>query len=194
MDSQLQKYFDLLRKWNSVINLTSIDDEEGFLNRHVEDVRAIVSWIGDAKRLLDLGTGAGIPGIIIKMLRPKIDVTLLDATRKKISFCGEAIRALGLDGIRAAWGRAEDPKMQRALGRYDLVISRATWELGEFLEIAAPYVAEGGRAAAMKGPRWHEELSKAARSMEKSALTLDGTHPYSLPGGEERCLMVFSRP
>lgn len=190
--SSLQLYLSLIQKWNRRINLTAIDDEEGFRTRHVDDARALLPHLCDAKRVIDLGTGAGIPGIVLKILRPDLDVTLLDATRKKVSFCAEAIRQLGLTDIRAVWGRAEDERLARAVGKYDLVVSRATWDLARYLPAALLYMKEGSRCIAMKGPRWREELSAAARALKETPLALEGTHPYALAGGEERCLVIFA--
>jgi len=193
MEEVIREYYELLKKWNRHINLTAADDEERFESAHVEDARFLLAHLGDAKSLIDLGSGAGIPGILVKIWRPDIEVTLLDSTRKKVSFCGEVIRRLNLAGVRAAWGRAEDERMRRALGVYDVVVSRATWELGQFLEMALPYVAEKGRIIAMKGPRWEKELSAAAGVLEKTPLALEGAHPYALPDNRARCLLVFER-
>lgn len=193
MDDSLRRYYELLVKWNRQINLTSVDDEAGFRSAHAEDAHALLPHLGDAHTVLDLGTGAGIPGILLKVWRPALEVTLVDATRKKISFCDEAIRQLRLSGIRAVWGRAEDAKVREDLGRFDLVVSRATWDLREFLSIALPYVGEGGRVIAMKGPRWDEELAASAKTLVGGELSLIGTHPYVLPGGQSRCLLVFER-
>ena len=193
MDDSLRRYYELLVKWNRQINLTSVDDEAGFRSAHAEDAHALLAHLGTARTMLDLGTGAGIPGLLVKIWRPALEVTLVDATRKKIAFCDEAIRQLRLSGIRAVWGRAEDARMQKELGTFDLVVSRATWELKAFLPLALPYVAAGGRAIAMKGPRWDEELAAAAKVLAGGAFALVGTHPYVLPGGQARCLLVFER-
>lgn len=190
MNPAFSTYFALLQKWNRHINLAGIENEGMFLHKHVADVEALLPHIVGVQRVIDLGTGAGIPGILLKILRPDLDMTLLDATRKKISFCSEAIRQLGLGDTRAVWGRAEDAVLSRAVGRFDLVLSRATWALTKYLTMAIPYVAEEGRVIAMKGPRWPEELAAAANVLKKSPLSLEGTHPYELPGGEKRCLVV----
>lgn len=193
MDENLRLFFDLLIQWNRRINLTAVKDIEGFRNKHVKDSLSLLPFLGDAKKIVDLGAGAGIPGIIIKIAQPDIDVTLVDATRKKISFCEEAIRKLGLQGIRAIWGRAEDPSLARSVGRFDVVVSRATWKLAEFLKIAHSFAANDGIIIAMKGPKWRRELEAAAKMALEGALVLEGTHPYKLPDGEERCLLVFKR-
>ncbi|HPQ80897.1 MAG TPA: 16S rRNA (guanine(527)-N(7))-methyltransferase RsmG [bacterium] len=193
MEETLRPYFELLGKWNRKINLTAADDEARFMAEHAEDARFLLSHLGDAKTLVDLGTGAGIPGILLKIWRPDIEVTLLDSTRKKISFCAEAVRFLKLSGIRAVWGRAESAAMQRALGVYDLVVSRATWRLKDFLPMALPYSKDSGRIFAMKGQRWESELSESAGVLRNGTLRLAGTHPYTLPNGKSRCLIVFDR-
>lgn len=190
-DDLLQRYFALLQKWNKHINLTGIDDLAGFHTHHVEDARALLPHLPEAGRVIDLGTGAGLPGVIIKILRPALEITLLDATRKKISFCAEAIRRLDLKDVRAVWGRAEDIALARAVGFFDAVVSRATWELALYLPIACRYMKEGSCAIAMKGPRWAKELEAASKALEETPLSLEGTHPYTLSSGEERCLVVF---
>lgn len=193
MNDPLHQYYELLSAWNRKINLTAIKNEEEFLRKHVEDARALIPHLGSARRLIDLGTGAGLPGIVLKIARPDLEITLLDATRKKISFCSEAIRRLDLKGIRAVWGRAEDEALARAMGRFDLALSRATWPLADFLRVAPLHLGDGGRAIAMKGPKWRAELAAAARELEASPLALEEAHPYELPGAGKRCLIIFQR-
>lgn len=192
METTLLRYFELLKKWNNKINLTAVDDEEGFVHKHVEDIYAALPYLDNVKRVIDLGTGAGLPGIILKIARPDLDITLLDATRKKVAFCSEVIRQLNLFKIQAVWGRAQDEILARAVGRFDLVISRATWSLKEYLPIAELYLRGSGRVIAMKGPRWQEELIDAAKFLKASNLSLEGTHPYELSGGDKRCLVIFA--
>lgn len=187
---KIRLFFELICRWNRKINLTSIDDEDGFYAKHVDDSLALIPYIEDAKRIIDLGTGAGIPGLILKIARPDIELTLLDSTRKKIAFCSEAARQLGLTTVRCVWGRAEDPVLARSVGKFDAVVSRATWELKKYLKIGGPYVKEGGVLIAMKGKNWQKEL-EAAGKLKDSRLSLEGTHPYTLKTGEERCLLVF---
>ena len=166
-------------------------DEKDFHRKHVGDAKALLPCLGEAKTLIDLGTGAGLPGILIKIARPDIEVTLLDATRKKISFCEEVIRNLDLKGICAVWDRAEDPKLVSSLGKFDVVVSRATWKLAQFLEIARPYLSKGSRCVAMKGARWREEEKKAREAAEANSLKLEGTHEYRLEGQEQRCILIY---
>lgn len=192
IDDLLRNYFGLLVAWNKKINLTSIDDEEGFRTKHVDDCLRTLPYLSKGSGLLDLGTGAGIPGIILKIERDDLDVTLLDSTRKKISFCDEAIRRLALPQIRTLWGRAEDPKIMAELGKFDVVISRATWALTDFLEIASPYLRSGGRLIAMKGARWSEELGAAKEVLGRIGFILNAIDEYTLKSGEARCLLIFT--
>jgi 16S rRNA (guanine527-N7)-methyltransferase len=191
MADPIKKFFELLSKWNAELNLTAIKDWDDFLLRHVEDSRSLLPYLAEVRTLIDLGTGAGVPGIIIKILRPEIDVTLLDSTRKKISFCDEAIRELNLSGIRSVWGRAEDDVLQNKLGRFDCVVSRATWELKKFLPIAAHYINDMGKIIAMKGSKWNEELGESVEVIEKEELKLTTSATYELKGNVQRAILIF---
>ncbi|MFA4874962.1 MAG: 16S rRNA (guanine(527)-N(7))-methyltransferase RsmG [bacterium] len=195
-EEAIAKYYSLLAKWNERISLvSSARDETEFRAKHVEDALALIPFLSGARTLLDIGTGAGIPGIIIKIARPDIDVTLLDSTRKKVGFCEEAIRQLGLTGIRAICGRAEDARVQGMLGRFDAIVSRATWQIEEYLNISYSYIAEteGSRVLAMKGPAWRDELDAAKASMERLGLKLLASHEYRLRTGESRAILSIGR-
>ncbi len=188
-DASLKSYFELLSLWNTKMNLTSIEGFDAFLEKQVGDVIPLLPYIEEAQRLLDLGTGPGIPGILLKIMRPDLDVVLIDATRKKTSFCNEAIRKLGLHDIQALQGRAEDTALQKKLSLFDIVISRATWKLSDYLPIAGRYLSRSGICIAMKGPSWKKELADCSH---ESALSLCGAHPYALASGEGRTLLIFS--
>ena len=192
-DEQYQRYLDLLLKWSKSMDLTAITNPDDIHSKHFQDSKAPIPFLGDAKTLIDIGTGAGFPGIPIKIECPKIHVVLLDSTRKKINFCRQVLFELGLDGIEALQGRAEDPDIFRTLGPFDAVISRATWPLDVFLEIADPYYDHKGRCIAMKGAKWQQELKKAQPIMKKYDLSIIETHPYALGSGEKRCLLIFKK-
>lgn len=190
---KIKKYYELLKKWNSKMNLMSVEDEEEFIVKHVEDVAALIDNLDDAENLVDLGAGAGVPGLIVKIERPAIDVTLIEATRKKVSFCEEAIRALGLKGISAIWGRAEDEGLMKGLGAFDVSVSRATWNLETFLPIGSKYIDIDGRCIAMKGSSWRAELEGVEDSIDDSGLVHERDVEYELKGGEKRCLVIFRK-
>lgn len=192
-EEQYQKYLDLIVKWSKSADLTATSNPEEIRNKHFEDSKVVVPFISDAKTLIDIGAGAGFPGIPIKIECPTTVVMLLDSKRKKINFLRQVIFELNLSGIEALQGRAEDPEFFRSHGPFDAVVSRATWPLNLFLEIADPYYAQDGRLIAMKGPRIKEELKKAQPIIEKYSLTLENTHSYRLAHGEERHLLIFRK-
>ncbi len=187
------QYLALLQKWNAHYNLTSIVDAHEIQTHHFDDSLAPLPFVEKAATLIDLGTGAGFPGIPLKIASPHLDVTLIDATRKKISFCNEVIRALKLQGIRAVQGRAEDPYLVRQFDPFDIVISRATWPLGMLLEMADAYFNEHGRCIAMRGARWREELAESQDIIARHKLALETTHPYTIAHDEQRCLLIFRK-
>lgn len=196
MKDPFDTYFELLRKWNERIRLVSAcGDAAAFRQRHWEDCLAILPLLEGAQRMIDLGTGAGLPGIVIKVARPEIEVALLDSVRKKVAFCEEAIRRMGLSGVQAHCGRAEDVKIIDKLGVYDAVVSRATWSLAEFLPRALPFLATGtaGRIVAMKGPRWEEELEEACPLLATLQLKADPPLEYQLASGQRHYAISLRR-
>lgn len=196
MNDPFDMYFELLRKWNERIRLVAAcADVRAFRERHVADCLAILPLLQDARRVIDLGTGAGLPGIVIKIAAPHIEVVLLDSVRKKIAFCEEAIRKLDLKGVQAHCGRAEDQETIKILGIYDAVVSRATWSLKEYLPAALPYLAPGpgARIIAMKGPRWEEELAEAKPLLAGLGLVAEAPLEYQLASGQRHYALPFRR-
>ena len=163
-------YMGELQKWNKKINLTAIDDEREIIVRHFLDSLAFVGLLKDNEKILDMGTGAGFPGIALKIAFEALDITLMDKVEKKVVFLRHIIMTLELEGIRAVSGRAEDEGSLEEFGAsFDVVVSRAFSGLGEFLSLAFPYMKAGGRIIAMKGPRTEEldqEISEAAKVFE----------------------------
>ncbi len=193
-DDLIAKYYSLLAKWNEKMSLvSSARDEAEFRAKHVDDALELIPFLSNARTVLDLGTGAGIPGIIIKIARPDIELTLLDSIRKKVSFCDEVIRRLGLDHIKAVCGRAEDDHVRTLLGRFDAIVSRATWQIEKYLTISTCYLnkSPSSRLIAMKGPSWRSELNAAKSAMQKLGVKLVETYEYELKGGERRCILAF---
>jgi len=192
-EEQYQHYIDLIQKWTKIVNLTAITDPAGIRSKHFEDSKAVLPFLKESKTLIDIGTGAGFPGIPIKIECPRIHVVLLDSNRKKVNFLRQVIFELNLTGIEALHGRAEDPEIFRTMGPFDCVISRATWPLDVFLELSDPYYGKGGICIAMKGPRWQEDLKKAGPVVKKYGLTLKESHPYTIGGDEKRYILVFEK-
>jgi 16S rRNA (guanine527-N7)-methyltransferase len=148
--SKLAAYLDLLAKWNRVYNLTAIRERPQMESHHVEDALAVLPWLPDVSgmRLLDIGSGGGIPGIPLAIARPDCQVVLLDANGKKVTFLTQAIIELGLANASAVASRIED---YHADARFDVVIARAFSDLRSFAVAARGHVNDGGVIVAMKG-------------------------------------------
>ena len=192
-EEQFRTYSELIKKWNAKYNITAIDDDDGIRTHHFDDSLAAKDFIGEARTLIDLGTGAGLPGIPLKIALPHLEVTLIDAKRKKIAFCQEVIRALKLENIRAIDGRAEDPYVYRSLGTFDMIISRATWCLDVFAAIAVPYMNGNSKCMAMRGASWKEDIKEAKKEMDRHGLRVESSHEYTIGEGDKRCIILFGK-
>jgi len=154
---RLLDYLGLIHKWNQIYNLTAVREPLKMVGQHLLDSLAVVSHIAAAGRILDVGSGAGLPGIPLAVALPDAQVTLLDANHKKVTFLRQALIELGLANAEAVCERAET---WRPEGKFDLVISRAFSELQDFVTGAGALAAAGGCLAAMKGVYPHEELTR----------------------------------
>src|SRR5262245_49141103 len=154
---KLAAYLALVRKWNKVYNLTALRDEERMLTHHLLDSLAVVPHVGEARTLLDVGSGAGFPGIPLALALPELKVTLLDSNHKKTTFMRQAKMQLALANVEVACERVEQHARHHA---YDIVISRAFAELHEFAGLAGRLAAPGGRLIAMKGVHAAAELGR----------------------------------
>ncbi|WKZ32874.1 MAG: 16S rRNA (guanine(527)-N(7))-methyltransferase RsmG [Thermodesulfobacteriota bacterium] len=152
-------YLRELKTWNKRINLTSIEDDREILIKHFLDSLTPARFLSGIKSVLDMGAGAGFPGIPLKIAMPDLQVTLLDSVLKKVSFMRHVIRTLGLNGIEAIHARAEANELKtRLAGSFDCVISRAFSELTAFSALALPYLKPNGMLLGMKGPAVIDEL------------------------------------
>jgi 16S rRNA (guanine527-N7)-methyltransferase len=191
MNQQLfAKLLDLLLKWNKTYNLTAITDPNEVWSKHFDDSLSVMPYLPQRGTLLDLGSGAGFPGIPIKIEMPNLEVTLVEATRKKCNFIEEVMRQLGLQGIRVYNARAEDKKLQEKIGKVDVVISRATWKIVEYLKIADAYVKDDGLVIAMKGP----EFGTVLKDIKKNApFKLEDSRQYTLEHESSTRTLLFFR-
>ncbi len=182
-ESALIRYLELLARWNRTYNLTAIHEPERMLTHHILDSLSIVPHVG-AGPLLDVGSGAGLPGIPLAIMRPGLSLTLLDASQKKCSFMQQAVIELKLPGIKVVHGRAE--AFQRE-GGFNQIISRAFSDLSEFVRLTRHLLAEGGEWLAMKGLYPNEEIAQ----IKGARVTRDT--PLQVPGlGAERHLIVLA--
>lgn len=163
---RLDKYASLLVEWNEKINLTAITDPEGVVIKHFLDCALLLCHadLPEGARVIDVGTGAGFPGMVLKILRPDIKLTLLDGLNKRLVFLGEVLRELGLDAETVHLRAEEAGKKAEFRERFDLVTARAVAELRTLYEYCLPLVKIGGIFVAMKGPSAEEEFNNAKKA------------------------------
>ena len=193
---QFRIYLEQLQLWNARINLTALKTERDIIIKHFLDSLAVLPYLGDAASLADLGSGAGFPGLVLKLARPEMILTLMEARRKKAAFLDYLASRLGLAGVEALQVHLT-PALARKWGpRFAAVVSRATFPLDKFLGLAAPLLLPGGKALALKGPGLSpEELAAASGLIERLGLKGPQLHPYKLPiSGEPRLLVIASAP
>lgn len=153
---KLLDYLRLLEKWNKVHNLTAVRDPDEMVTLHLLDSLSVLPHIGRG-RLLDVGSGAGLPGIVLALTRPDLSVTTLDSVSKKASFMRQAKAELEISNLEVICGRVEAQPPER---KFDMIVSRAFSEISDFLRLTRHLLAEDGQWLAMKGVYPHEELEQ----------------------------------
>lgn len=164
MDKKYKAYTDYLLEVNSHTNLTTITDPTEIELKHFKDSLTVLDYIKDGDKVLDLGAGAGFPGIPLR-IEKDFDLTLIDSVNKKVNFMNEVIEILGLSNARAIHTRAEDFAKDHREG-FDLVVSRAVANMSTLSELCLPFVKVGGLFIALKGPKADEEVKAAATALE----------------------------
>jgi 16S rRNA (guanine527-N7)-methyltransferase len=183
-EAQFALLADALVAWNAHTNLTAITDPEGVHVRHFLDSLTVPVRPDD--RVIDVGTGAGFPGLPLAIAYPTLRVTLLEATGKKIAFLEHVIGRLGLMNVVTLHARAEDAgQLSAHRAAYDLAVARAVARLPVLLEYLLPLVRVGGRCIAMKGVTAHEEAESARRALRTLGGKLIGIETVMLPGIDE---------
>jgi 16S rRNA (guanine527-N7)-methyltransferase len=182
-------YAHELAEWNAHVNLTAITDPDGVRVRHFLDSLSVIKAapMTAGTRVIDVGTGAGFPGLPLKMVFPDIHLTLLEATGKKLNFLRHMCEAIGIkDGVEFLHARAEDAgQMPGQRATYDVVLARAVARLPSLLEYLLPLAKIGGKCIAMKGKTAQSEADDSARALKALGGRLAGIKAVQLPGVEE---------
>jgi 16S rRNA (guanine527-N7)-methyltransferase len=185
--ARLVDYLRLLARWNEAYNLTAVRDPAAMVPRHLLDSLVVLPHV-TAPAIADLGTGPGLPGIPLAIARPGLRVALVESNGKKVRFLREAVRRLGLAEVEVVEARAEQGPGSRP--RVEQVVSRALAALPVLCRLAAPWLAEGGRLLAMKGPGWRDELAGLPAGWR-----VEVVHDLAVPGLEAgRHLVILGGP
>lgn len=194
--AQFARYYELLVDWNTRMNLTAITAPAEAVEKHFLDSLLLLEDVPMAagERLIDVGTGAGFPGIPLAIARPALSVTLLDSLRKRVTFLEAVISELGLSNVQAYHERAElFAKRSEQRDAYDWATARAVARLPLLLEYCLPFVRTGGTFIACKGPDGARELAESAHALE----ALQGCHvrtcAHTLPGGDTRDILLIEK-
>jgi len=161
------KYYELLVEWNEKINLTAITEEDEVAVKHfLDSLNAAKGVVTTDMKVIDVGTGAGFPGLPVKIDNPDIQLTLVDSLNKRINFLNEVISELKLDGVETVHSRAEELGInEKYREKYDVCVSRAVANLTTLCELCLPFVKVGGRFISLKGPKAPEELKEAKKAI-----------------------------
>lgn len=194
-EKQLQnfrKYKELLLEWNEKINLTSITDEDEIILKHFVDSAIIKKFVKEDEKIADIGTGAGFPGIPLKITNESQEICLIDSLNKRIKFLEEIINSLELKNITAIHARAEEIGHNKAYRQqFDVVTSRAVAKLNVLLEYMMPLVKVGGRCVCLKGPNIKEELDEAKKCIEILGGELEKVEEITLPESDiKRTILI----
>lgn len=191
--AQFEQYREMLQSWNRRINLTSVDDPEGIRRRHFLDSLTCATITGDLshKHLIDIGAGAGFPGIPLKILYPRLALTLVESVTKKVNFLRAVLEALSMTDADVLDARAEEVgQMEAHRQQYDWAVARAVAPLNVLVEYLLPLCRPGGHALAMKSDSAQEEAKDAAEAIARLGGAEPQFHPVRLQGRSEASYLV----
>ena len=192
---QFQKYYELLIEWNNKMNLTAITEENEVAIKHFYDSVTLLMFVDVpcGAKVIDVGTGAGFPGIPLKIVRPDIKLTLLDSLNKRLIFLNEVCNSLEIDA-EIIHKRAEEGGRDKKLrDKFDIATSRAVANMNTLSEYCIPYVKVGGKFVAMKGKNGKAELEKGIGAVKILGGEKENVAEFSLPSGDERTIIVINK-
>lgn len=182
---QFYNYMNLLIEWNKKINLTAITEPDEIILKHFVDSLTISKYISDGTKVVDVGTGAGFPGIPLKIVRQDVDITLLDSLQKRINFLDEVINELNLEKITTVHSRVEDfGKNKKYREEFDIATSRAVANLATLSEYLLPLVKVGGKVISMKGSLIQEELENSKNAIKILGGQIEKVDEFDLPNSD----------
>lgn len=192
---KLYRYMKLLLEWNEKINLTAITDQDEIIQKHFIDAFTVSKYIISGKKVIDVGTGAGFPGIPLKIIRDDIDITLLDSLNKRINFLQVVIEELELKKIRAVHFRVEEfGKNSKYRESFDISVSRAVANLSTLTEYMLPLVKIGGICICMKGSNISDEVQNAKKAINVLGGNIQSIDEFFLPYSDiKRNIIVIDK-
>ena len=194
--ARLEAFCSLVLETNKVMNLTAVTEPDAFAVRHVLDSLSILTCADlHGKKVIDIGTGPGFPGMPLKLYDPSLDITFVDSTQKRIDFIVKSADALGLS-VTAFATRAEELIAKGMRANFEIVLSRAVAPLNILSELCLPYLRTGGQFLPLKSDNeaFAAELKQARRAINVLGGTLQGTHSYTLPGVEgKKCVVLIQK-
>lgn len=189
----LDQYAEILVEYNQKVNLTAITDPEGIEDKHFADSLLLANLPETAGKLVDVGTGAGFPGLVAKIFKPELQLTLMEPTGKRVEFLKYVCAQLGLSGVEFAKERAEEAARKVWREQFDVATARGVAALPMLSEYCLPLVKVGGVFLAMKGPGAAEELAESGAALKKLGGKGSGVAEFHLPGGDVRNIIRIKK-
>lgn len=197
-DSQIKNFYDfmnLLIEKNKVMNLTGITEPKEVILKHFIDSLTVLKYINENDNIIDVGTGAGFPGIPLKIAENSLETTLLDSLNKRINFLNEVIEKINLNKVKTIHGRAEDFGQDfKYREKYDVAVSRAVAPLNVLLEYMLPFVKVGGKCICMKGSNCDEEIENSRKAIEILGGKIEEIKKFNLPNSDNnRTIFIIKK-